>query len=416
MHRKLLSLSLILILLLSLCSPAQALSSSDFYPVATDFGEEGCGGIPGTPEIWVVDCEEYARLWRSDYSIVYWCTLYPGDEVQVLDWSGKYAHVRFESYVGYVYSPCLRPAESPDLAKWLSIVEPVECYTHEAMVSDLQTLTQLTSWLPVTLSSIGTSEEGRDIPVLRIGREDAQHHVLLHGSIHGREHATTWLLMALAEFWIQRGMAGMENICLHIIPMVNPDGVHIAQTGQLSEEQQAICDKDYARYADQGSFERYVSRWKANADGIDLNKNFPTGWHAFYSREDPSSEKYKGRIPFNAAESVALRDYTLAWSFDATVSYHASGSVIYYEYGGYTETNNASKALARQVEAVTGYHLDSSGDASGAGYKDWAIGELGIPSLTVEIGARLAPLSEDELYSIFFRNLSVLPVIADWLE
>ena len=52
----------------------------------------------------------------------------------------------------------------------------------------------------------------------------------------------------------------------------------------------------------------------------------------------------------------------------------------------------------------------------GAGYKDWVMDELGIPSITVEIGVDETPLALREIYSIFVRNYFILPAIARWLQ
>ena len=65
---------------------------------------------------------------------------------------------------------------------------------------------------------------------------------------------------------------------------------------------------------------------------------------------------------------------------------------------------------------VTGYPLAGSSTVDGAGYKDWAIDALGLPSLTVEIGCQEASLAEREIESIFVRNCHVLPAVALWLQ
>lgn len=52
----------------------------------------------------------------------------------------------------------------------------------------------------------------------------------------------------------------------------------------------------------------------------------------------------------------------------------------------------------------------------GAGYKDWVMDALEIPSVTIEIGCEMAPLNENEIYSIFARNYRVLPEIARWIQ
>ena len=111
-----------------------------------------------------------------------------------------------------------------------------------------------------------------------------------------------------------------------------------------------------------------------------------------------------------------MRDYTLKYHFDVTVSYHAHGSVIYYQYGEKQRVNSQSESLGRAIEAITGYGLLDSSGVVGAGYKDWAIDVMEIPSLTIEIGCQDAPLAERECYSIFARNCRVLLGIAQWLK
>jgi len=267
------------------------------------------------------------------------------------------------------------------------------------------------------MGTIGASELGRQIPVLRIGSRDAEYHVLLHGAIHGREHTTCWLLMEMVEYWLQNNILEYGDVCYHIIPMVNPDGVVLSQRGSLDSNQYEIYLDDRSVGYAGWDVASYAAMWKANGLGVDLNRNFPSGWETVSKRRNPSSERYAGTEPFSAVEARALRDYTLAYPFDATLSYHASGSVLYYDYGTRQPVNDQSKSLAQAVYAVSGYILvPSGGQLDGAGYKDWAMDALGIPSITVEIGSQETVLAERELHSLFARNYLVLPQVARWLQ
>ncbi|MBQ9858848.1 MAG: peptidase, partial [Oscillospiraceae bacterium] len=131
---------------------------------------------------------------------------------------------------------------------------------------------------------------------------------------------------------------------------------------------------------------------------------------------EPASAFFKGETEFSTAEARILRDYTLRYDFDVTISYHSSGSIIYWQYGDKQPVNDLSHQLGEAVNAVTGYPLIGSDSVDGAGYKDWVMNSLEIPSLTVEIGSEDSPLSERELYSVFARNYMVLPAIAGWLQ
>lgn len=307
---------------------------SDTYPV-DEFFE------PGTPLVWEANCNEYISLRKTAGSSEVLARIPAGETVTLQSWDGRYAKVCYGDQEGYVLSSYIKPEEQSYFINALSVVELNHVYTYEQMQTDIVQLVQM---YPGTLSvsSIGTSELGRDIPVLRIGREDARYHVLFQGAIHGREHMTAWLLMALIDYWLKNDVQSYEDVCYHIIPMVNPDGVTISQTGSLTAQQEVIYQNDKEKGYTALSKAEYAAEWKANALGIDLNRNFPAGWESITARDTASSEKYRGSSAFSAAESRCLRDYTLRYAFDATISYHASGSLIYYEYGSNESVNKES--------------------------------------------------------------------------
>ena len=364
----------------------------------------------GVPTDWVANCEEYISLRSSAGGTDTIGKIPAGDSLELLGWSGKYARVTWKGLEGYVFSSYITPADDDLLS--LSVVEPTDCYTHAQMLADLKTLAE--RYPQAELDSIGASELGRDIPVLRIGDPDAPRQVLIQGSIHGREHMTAWLVTAMADYWLEHGVP--EGVCYHIIPMTNPDGVTISQTGTLNDAQSDIYGRDLLHFNAGLDRREYARRWKANGLGVDINRNFPAGWELIDDRDAPSSEKYRGEAPFSTAEAAALRDYTLAHEFDVTISYHSQGSEIYYEYGDRQPVNDQSLSLARAVESVTGYPPMGSSGLDGAGYKDWVMNELGIPSLTIEVGCEDSPLHRRELDSIFARNVHVIPAIALWLD
>lgn len=366
------------------------------------------------PQSWTPNCEEFITL-RRNTAGDYLDQIPLGDVFVLLDWVGEYAMVDYRGQRGYVLSSYIMP-ENPDyFAGCLDIVEATDTYSYEQMTEDLHTFAQ-TYPNAAELDSIGTSELGWDIPVLRIGNTDAEHHVLLQGAIHGREHMTAWLLMAMADYWMENGYDEKSDICFHVIPMTNPDGVTISQTGKLDDYQKSLYSADlHAGYTEETAA-GYAALWKANGLGVDLNRNFPAGWETIDDRTVPSSMLYRGETPFSAAEAAALRDYTLQYEFDATLSYHASGCVIFWEFGTRQPVNEQSLSLARALEAVTGYPPQGSDGVDGAGYKDWVMEELGIPSVTVEIGTTMAPLPERELNATFARNAGVLAAVAHWLN
>ncbi len=380
--------------------------SSD-YPVDEYFD-------PAIPTTWAANCNEYISLREAPDGAVI-MKIPKGETVELQSWKGKYAEVTYRGLTGFVLTNYIMPEDSSYFSDCLDTVSPTNVYSYEQMLSDMEALKNQYPDV-VSVASIGTSELGREVPVIRIGDLDARYHVLLQGAIHGREHLTAWLLMAMADYWLDHGILGYGDVCYHIIPMSNPDGVIISQTGVLTEAQRQIYLSDKAKGYTSKSENSYAELWKANGEGIDINRNFPAGWESIDDRTAPTSQQYQGETPFSCAEAVALRDYTLRYAFDATISYHATGSLIYYEYGDNEPANSESKSLAKAVREISGYDLAGSNGIDGAGYKDWVIEELGIPSLTVEIGCEEAALAEREIYSIFVRNYRILPALARWLQ
>lgn len=364
----------------------------------------------------VADCQNLALRKYASKESACLANIPVGGKVEVISWQWSFAKVRYNGITGYVMSSYIRPVNSNDyMSQALDSVEVTDCYTYSQMMEDLRTFA-LKYPDQVQLQVIGESALGREIPVIRIGDVEASKHVLIHGSIHGREHMTTWLIMAMLDYWLDRDLESYGDVCFHVIPMVNPDGVTISQTGQLPDELLWIYESDRKNGYTNLNKQEYAQQWKANGQGVDLNRQFPAKWEEITDKTGPSAHGYKGEEPFCAPESIMLRDYTHRYSFDVTISYHAMGNVIYYDYGDQKDVNDKSKSLGSAVSSKNGYYMIASDEYTRGGYKDWAIGSEKIPSLTIEIGCERVPLAKRELYTIFIRNLYVMPAIAKWIK
>lgn len=384
-------------------------SDTDTYATDTNFD-------PGVISLWVANCDNYITL-RSKASAdsAQLARINAGETVILLGWYEKFAFVDYRGIQGFVASDYLMPETKLVLEELLSIVKVYEIYTYEQMKADIAQLEKKYPDL-VQVGSIGKSELGKDLPFLIVGKADAQYDVLIHASMHAREYITTWIVMAMAEYWLSRNMAGCENVLFHIIPMVNPDGVYLSQTADFTDSQLAIYQWDKLNGYTSQNKQNYAATWKANGLGVDINRNFDAAWKATSSRGKPSSERYKGEAPLSAAESAAIAKYTVDLMPDVTISCHSTGSVIYYEYGKKSAPNALSKSLGQTVEAICGYRLVGQGGLDAGGFKDWCIDTLQIPSLTIEMGCGAAPVQAREIYSVFARNLRLMPAIQSWLE
>lgn len=94
--------------------------------------------------------------------------------------------------------------------------------------------------------------------------------------------------------------------------------------------------------------------------------------------------------------------------FFRTISYHAQGSVIYWYFGQQEKLYEETREFGQTISRLTGYSMDE--DLSGldpAGYKDWAISVMGIPSLTIEIGRDTVPVPMEQWEEIWRRNACI---------
>ncbi len=127
---------------------------------------------------------------------------------------------------------------------------------------------------------VGRSAQGREIRAFERGNPLAPRRVLVFGCIHGTECA------ALAV--TQRLLAAQPaDVDLWIVPNLNPDG--------------------------------YAAGVRVNARGVDLNRNFGSGWRRIGRRGDP---EYAGPRPFSEPETRIARRLVADLRPTVTIWYH----------------------------------------------------------------------------------------------
>ena len=308
------------------------------------------------------------------------------------------------------------------------LVKVTEKYTYDQMSQDIQELASRYSSL-MKVNTIGTTLDGRNLYEVVVGNINAEKHVLIHGGIHAREYMTPLLIMKQLEYGLAfYGTASYEGrllsdlfnkTAIHYVPMVNPDGVTISQSGiggirseELRRTIQQCYQNDLAQGRTSAALERYLNYWKANGRGVDLNQNFPADWDEVTSTNMPSYATYKGAAPLSEPESQALANLIQSRNWTATISYHSMGNIIYWDYPGNT-VSAQSQELANAVSAKTGYRL--AGSSGHGGFKDWLqIKENPIPSLTIEVGSVSCPMPVTEFTDVWNKNQEVWAVVLKW--
>ena len=200
---------------------------------------------------------------------------------------------------------------------------------------------------------LGQTELKIPIPYFDIVKSESPL-VFMQGAIHGREYITSHLLIKEVEYLNKTLKSGRVVIA----PMVNIDGVKIA-----------IKD----------------SRFKCNAQGVDLNTNFPARFKQGKCNKDKKGfSDYTGRHPLSESESLSLVNFTKLLLPDATFSLHSKGEEIYYDF---FDEELAKKHLvyATALAKKSGYKIRDKLPSAG-GYKDYVLSTYKCPSFTVEVG------------------------------
>ena len=304
-------------------------------------------------------------------------------------------------------------------------------YTYQKMESDIELLKQ--RYEGVTSDSIGTTTDGRNLYRIVIGSRDAKKKILVVGAIHAREYITAPLIMRQIKEMLDKredGDKSLDEICIEYVPMVNPDGVTISQSGinGLNKEEskkklQEIIDSwsEWGLKENQDKYNWFLNKWKNNLNGVDINHNFPTqGWpNRADSRKRPCNEFYKGASAGSESETQYLITLVNNENFDAVLNYHTQGQIIYWSnQHAAVDVLAKDRAMADIVAAYTGYKLvapEADGSKYGTGFKDCLDWEKGIPNVTVEVGIGTSPVPETQIESIWQQNTGVLPDIVKYI-
>jgi protein MpaA len=225
--------------------------------------------------------------------------------------------------------------------------------------------------------TIGKSVKGLPLEVYRFGTGLTER-LIVAGMHGGDEYNTVELVEQLMTYIGKHPEAIPSNVTLYILRDLNPDGVARALN--------------------------YLGR--ANANGVDLNRNWPANWQKDWPRAGCWTTTYVtgGTGPASEPETKALMAFIQSHHFDGLINYHSAALGI---FPGGIPISAASKRLAQAVANVTTYHypaLNTGCDYTG-GMVDWTA-NLGIPSLDVEL--------TNHTDTDFDMNLRVLDVFLNW--
>ena len=96
---------------------------------------------------------------------------------------------------------------------------------------------------------------------------------------------------------------------------------------------------------------------------MDLNRNFAYGWEEFNGADGPAADRYKGTAPGSEPETQYLMELTKSRNTAASLSYHSTGSVLYWDFGQTGEIRNRCLDVVETVHELTGNRIVSASTA-----------------------------------------------------
>lgn len=214
-------------------------------------------------------------------------------------------------------------------------VEQEKIYDASAVEKEIKKIIDVFPF--VSCREIGRSVLGRPIWELKTGGEHAAKKVHMNASFHANEWITTSVLLKwFKEYCISLccnspffGFSPMKlfsSTSLSLVPLVNPDGVDLVLNG--SGGMGARKDKLERLNDHRPNF----NEWKANINGVDLNKQFPSLWEIEKYRKPtaPSYRDFPGTSPLTEPESIAMYRLITENPPDRLLALHTQGEEIYW--------------------------------------------------------------------------------------
>ena len=257
---------------------------------------------------------------------------------------------------------------------------PTRYYLPSVTPNPLATLMLETTATPFYLVNgprpavIGFSVEGRPLEVYTFGQGETKDMII--GGIHG---GYEWNTIALADQLIQyvneNPDAIPSGVTLYILPDLNPDG-------------DARSHDEWGR---------------VNANGVDLNRNFPIGWSSAWNRSGcyDLTLTTSGRGPGSEPETRLVMNFIANHKINALIDYHSAGLGI---FPGGTPWDEASTHLAQALGSVTTYPFPpiSTGCIYNGTLPDYAV-STGAAAVDMELTNH-----QDTDFAMNLRALNVL--------
>ncbi|MEZ5966228.1 MAG: M14 family zinc carboxypeptidase [Planctomycetota bacterium] len=203
-------------------------------------------------------------------------------------------------------------------------------YTYAEIVAILDSFARDYPTLCAPKVSIGQTHEGRDIWMVKmsdnVGIDENEPEVLFDGVHHAREPLSVETMLLFMDRLLTgyasdpEARAILDHRELFFVPVLNPDGHEYNRT--TNPNGGGLWRKN-RRNNGGGSF------------GVDINRNYATGWSAPNggNSTDPNSETYRGPSPMSEPEIVAIDNFVQSRHFVQGMSCHTYTDILLHPWG-----------------------------------------------------------------------------------
>lgn len=272
----------------------------------------------------------------------------------------------------------------------VKIVNYTQKYTPQKINDDIGYLKQSFPEL-ISTEVIGKSELGKDLTLVKLGK--GERIALVVSGFHSNESTAVNFTMRCIEeyaaaYYSESGMYGnynmkklLDKFTLYIVPMVNPDGLEIVNCNVLPPWTNGVEPESGHIGVD------WRNEYTANANGVNLNRNFPFRWDQIISStEGPHINLYKGETEGSESETQALVKLCSEHEFEWMFSMHVRGYYIFWR-DEYSKSVPGDYELAIKLRDVCGYKLlgPSKIKNLGGGFENWFRAEYKRPGFCVEL-------------------------------
>lgn len=307
-----------------------------------------------------------------------------------------------------------------------------ENYTYEKFLADAQTITDKYS-ANVQMGVFGKSAFNRELLYFTIGNKNAAKKVLVVAGVFGTESPFSLLVTKQIETYLENLTTTYKNksyqqildsCCIFFVPMLNPDGISIAQKGleSVPQDKKADVEAIYLNSIEKGLLNTKdgYSLWRANGLGVDLSMNFGVGKVVSSAVQQSAASKGYPEYALSSPEADAISGLIQINAIDSVLVYNGTGDIVDWQFGQTENSIQQSIDIANELSTLTGFsRVDVGGPTKNnfvtMGIKDWFIANFDKPAFTLSMGnpKNKISLNEDELRAVW-NVVSIVPIVLAW--